>query len=306
MPSTSHHPVFDLAHWRKVLPQEVFEKTLDFRRFDTTPRNSPLDLWKIHGEIITSPAHLCATEYARKALASKRDLGQTVPVDLFVWRTGPPERPYLTKLGGIPHRERDTPWPKDRAGAPMTFLAQFCFADSREIVSGKLGGDVLLMFWSDVDSWCGDPEDIHFEWSNLELRTPARSVDCPAPRFLFPELAGLRHRTFEYPEAQDAFEAEGHYMAYLLATTQSTKIGRETHFIQNDPRSGDTELLCALSSIHPDETWPFANMEALPKGHNQKPVHYGWGRYEMMFGDVGCLYVLIDAQGRLSWAADCY
>ncbi|MEM7227474.1 MAG: DUF1963 domain-containing protein, partial [Planctomycetota bacterium] len=73
-----------------------------------------------------------------------------------------PEKPYLTKLGGVPHRESKKRWPMNRDGQPCTFVAQFCFADSRDIISTKLRGDVLLMFLPGPDP----AEEPVFEWSS--------------------------------------------------------------------------------------------------------------------------------------------
>lgn len=305
---TSHSKV-DFDHWAKVFPLETFEKTSGRRKFDTTTKGDPLDLWKAHGEIITSPAHLCGIELVRKQYAQSHDLGSAVPVDLFIWSTAPPEQSFLTRLGGVPHRESAKPWPKDGA-QPYTFVAQFCFVDSRDIISDKIPDDVMLIFFKNADSLY-EPDSIHVEWSSIDMAVPLTADQCPPPSFVVPRFSCHIYRTNEYPDSRDVFERAGHYNCYLFPTTQSTKIGRETFFIQNDPRGPGDELICALNSVHPTTyppgaKWPFIGLETLPDDWNKPDDYSEWGRYRMMFADVGCMYFLIDATGKMTWTWDSY
>lgn len=290
------HSTVDFDHWSSIFPVETFQKTSGPRQFSTMEKGDPLDLWKPGGAIITSPAHLCEIELVRKQYANTQDLG-------------PPEKPFLTKLGGTPHRESTIPWPNDNR-KPFTFVAQFCFADSRNIVSTKIAGDVMLIFFKDADSLYED-DSIHVEWSAVELDSPLTAGECPSPSFTVPQLSGHIYRTNEYPESLDVFEKAGHEQWPLFARTQSTKIGRETFFIQNDPRDPGNELLCALNSVHPTRyppgiKWPFIGLETLPDDWNKPGDDYGWGKYRMMFADVGCIYFLIDKTGNVTWTWDSY
>jgi hypothetical protein len=303
------HPQVDFDHWSKIFPIETFEKTSGPRQFDTTEPGDRLDLWKPHGAIITSPAHLCEIELVRKEYAKSQDLGPPVPVDIFLWSIGPPEQPFLTKLGGTPHRESSKPWPTEN-GKPFTFVAQFCFADSRDIVSQKLPGDVMLIFFKDADSLYED-HSIRIEWSSIELNSSMSAEQSPPASFTVPELSGHIYRTNEYPESWDVFEQAGHYQCYLFPKTQSTKIGRETFFTQNDPRGPDDELLCALNSVAPaayppGQKWPFIGLETLPDHWDKPRDNHGWGKYSMMFADVGCMYFMIDTNGNVTWSWDSY
>jgi hypothetical protein len=301
-----HHPAFDFAKWRTVFPIETFERKEGPHQFSSTKKGDPLDLWKATGTIISSPADLCEVELVRERVAKKRNLGRSVPVDTFIWRHGMPDKPYLTKIGGVPHREKSLPWPTDQKGKPYTFVAQFCFLDSRDIVSHKLPGDVMLVFFKDSNSYSGEPDDVRIEWASQTLKEPVSKNDCPKPGFPVPELAGEIYRCNEYPDSSEIFEQEGHNEAYLLAASQSTKIGRETFVIQNDPRKRGQEFICALNSVQPSKKWPFTNMEQFPPSEQKVDEHYGWGLYEMMFGDVGCMYFMIDKRGNVTWASDCY
>jgi hypothetical protein len=303
------HPKVDFDHWAKIFPMKTFEETSGPRQFASTEKGDPLDLWKPDGAIITSPAHLCEIELVRKQYAETRELGTAVPVDIFLWSVAPPEKPYLTKLGGIPHRESEKPWPNDGAN-PFTFVAQFCFADSRDIVSDKLPDDVMLIFFKNAGA-IYDPDSIHIEWSSIELESPVTAEQCPDPSFTTPQLSGHIYRTNAYPDSRDVFRKAGHYQYYLFPTTQSTKIGRETYFIQHDPRGPDVELFCALNSVDPatyppGAKWPFIGLETLPNDWDKPEDNYGWGKYTMMFADVGCMYFLIDKNGNVTWTWDSY
>jgi len=300
------HPKVDFDHWSSVFPIETFQQTSGPRQFSTTEKGDPLDLWKPSGAIITSPAHLCNIDLVRKKYAQTKDLGQPVPVDIFLWSIKPAEKPYLTKLGGVPHRESTKPWPMDASDKPYTFVAQYCFADSKDIISNKIPGDVMLVFFKDADS-VYDPDAIHVEWSSIELDSPMVADECPSPSFVVPRLSGHIYRTNEYPESWDVFEQDGHYQCYLFPTTQASKIGRETFFTQHDARGPGEELICTLNSVHPSKSkWPFIDLEELPDDWDKPDHNYGWGKYSMMFGDVGCLYFVINEEGTVSWSMDSY
>jgi uncharacterized protein YwqG len=296
------HPKLDFDKWARIFPIESFTKTSGRRYIGIDDR---VDLWKPRGQIITSPAHVCEVELVRKQYAEKHDLGKPVPVDIFLWSTAPPPKPYLTKLGGTPYREAAKPWPKNSAGKPYTFVAQFCFVDSRDIVSDSLPGDVMLVFFEAQHSYLGATEKIHIEWSDLELENPVSKDEHPPAGFAVPELSGVIYRCNDYPESDAIFERQGHSQSYLFASSQSTKIGRETFYIQGDPRDEGQELICALSSLQPAKKWPYTDVEDFAQ-LGEKPKNRDWSKHKIMFGDVGCIYLLIDAKGKVTWAWDCY
>jgi hypothetical protein len=303
------HPKVDFGHWAKIFPVETFEKKSGPRQFNTTPAGDPLDLWKPGGTPITSPADLCHVELVRQSYARTKNLGRAVPVDIIMWSVAPPVKSFLTKLGGVPHRESSKAWPTSD-GMPYTFVGQFCFVDSRDIVSRNVPGDVMLIFFRDAGS-IFDPSSVHIEWSSCDLDSPLTAEKCPKPSFVVPRLSGHIYRTNEYPDSWDVFEQAGHDQCYLFPTTQSSKIGRETRFVQGDPRRQNQELLCALNSVYPDTyttdaKWPFIGLETLPEGWDKPDEHSGWGQYKMMFGDTGCMYFMIDGQGQVTWTWDCY
>lgn len=116
-PMIAHHPAFDLDKWSRVFTLETLTRTDGPRKFSTSSPDDPVDLWKSRGRIISSPSHLCEVEWTRK-LYSEEHLGTAVPVDVFLWSTAPAEKPYLTKLGGVPHRDASKSWPKGAKGEP--------------------------------------------------------------------------------------------------------------------------------------------------------------------------------------------
>jgi hypothetical protein len=299
------------------------------RRFDSSAPDDPIDLWKASGRAIDSPADLCCIEHVRKAVGAEHDLGRKVPVDIFVWRAGAPNAPYLTKVGGTPHRERARAWPVDDQGNPATFVAQICFIDSLDIVPVAPPGDVMLLFLGGCDDETFRPfEDYRIEWSSLVLDEPMRAADCPPPQLPVPELAGEIHRGYEYPDSGGVvrrksgrcergpapFDEAGHSQPWFFVTTQSTKIGQATHFIQGHGPGKGKQLLCTFNSIQAREgrPWPFMGMRRLPRGHDRAHearfprAPHATGKYQFLFYDVGCLYFTIDKRGKVALEGDCY
>src|SRR5262245_52323890 len=120
------------------------------------------------GEILIGPASLAVNEQLRaEAFAGRRYRGVRIATDVFVWARGEPPNPAMTKIGGVPYRPRSSTWPRNGEGKPVRFIAQLCFADSRDIF-GELPGDVLLIFGDD-DALLVEPERLVFEWSGLGI-----------------------------------------------------------------------------------------------------------------------------------------
>lgn len=263
----------------------------------------PQPPWRPSGRVITSPIDLWEVEVARDDLG-RGTLGPPVPVHLFLWSVLPPAKPYLTKLGGVPWRPASRPWPRNARGEPCTFVAQFCFADSRALVRRNLPGDVLLVFFADWNSWYGDT--LHLEWSQLDIREPVASAAVPLQSLVVPQFSGVIYETCDYPEV-DSRGCEGledGAAHFLVAETQATKIGRTSFFCQDLPMRQDQELLCTLSSVMPDSGEPERSMAHWPlldlERHAGDPAPCdadGWSAEQMVFGDAGALYFLIDGSG---------
>jgi hypothetical protein len=273
----------------------------------------PKPEWQPSGRMITSPIDLWEVEEARDDVG-RDTMGEPVPVHTFLWSVLPPTKPYLTKLGGVPWRPADRAWPRDPRGKPYTFVAQFCFADSRHLVSSKLPGDVLLVFFEEWNSWTG--ENVVLEWSDLAIDNPLEAIDVPAQELPVPNYTGVIYATDEYPDGRErVYEAlEGRNAVWMVADTQSTKIGRSTYFVQNDPRRPGEELLCTLSSVSPAPTgldktrasarWPLLDLERYATPTEPPDIDY-WSTEMMVFADEGAQYFLIDREGRVRVTGDC-
>jgi hypothetical protein len=259
------HPVLDLDHWCRVAPFPPLRRW--WRRWHREPEPP---------EIVCSPLDVAAIEQCRRTRPSE---GRTTPADWFVWNTAPPVQPFLTKLGGVPHREATVAWPTDEKGQPRTFLGQFCFLDSLDIVGDDLPGDVLLIFGTGGAHI--DLDDFHLEWARAELRRPASSTDVPRPRVCVPALSGVRHRT-----------VEDH-----ARPTQGSKIGTTTLFIQR-AATGEDDLLCALSCFWARPRWPTVDRERLGRAERRELG-------ALPLGDAGCIYVE-RSHGEFFADADCY
>ena len=106
--------------------------------------------------------------------------GERSPTDQVFFVAGEPAERSVTKVAGLPYRAAGVPWPLTDDGRPMTFLAQFCFDESRDLVGG-LPGDVLLIFAEDRQAYLSNPYDssLCFEWYRLGLRDLIRGKRSP-------------------------------------------------------------------------------------------------------------------------------
>lgn len=300
-----HHEVVDIERWIKEFPLQDFERTKGPHKYSDSKPGDPVDLWKAQGEIIVSPADLAVTEQVRRRVGKKHD-GKAVPTDIFLFGVGEPKLPYLTKVGGAPYRPTERPWPMDKKGRPLTFFVQFCFLDSKDILPGKLPGDVMLMFIRDWESFY-DEDECRIEWSRVPTTNPMTAGQCPAPSIDIPNYYGEIHRTSEYPDSTEIFEREGHDQPWLFATTQATRIGSETWFIQDDPRRKGESLLCTFNCLYmkhsfgSETRFPFINVPSSKHISREQA-----DEMEIILGDCGCIYFLMDGVGNLRWECDCY
>lgn len=143
---------------------------------------------------------LAYLEQCRPSVAARIDPGPTVPTDVFVFGLGEPGRRDVTKVGGLPYRPADRPWPQTPDGELMTFLVQYRFSESKDIV-GDLPGDILLVFLPGDDIDYDDPqESFRFEWYPLGLGNLVSRAMLPEPAWTFVKCYGVRHRTVDYVE----------------------------------------------------------------------------------------------------------
>ncbi len=304
----SHHPLVDIDHWLKVFPIEELRDKQEARlgeypAWKDKPRS---DLRRLLCPIVNSPSDLALIEQLRAPVIDAHNIKEAVPVDLFLWREAPSE-PWLTRIGGVPFRPRKKGWPIDHStGQPYTFIAQLCFLDSLDILPTRPPGDVLLIYFKDAEAIFDSGDSVRFEWVTIKDCIPATNEDCPPPAFTTPLLAGTRYRGFEFPGHEELFEAVDCDSSYLLPVSQCTKIGTSTHFIQGYPEIGDDCFLIAtLNSVQLADRWPLLDVEESLPQPSTDDEPYGWGRYKMMLGDVGCMYIFLDETGATHWRFDC-
>jgi hypothetical protein len=259
------------------------------------------------GSDITSPCDICNIEWLRRGMVDQYDWARRVPVDVFVMSKGEPENRFATKIGGLPYRPRDLPWPCAPSGRPLTLIAQFNFTNSIDI-AGKLPGDLLLVFGDDSE---GPIEPLHMEWQSLGIQDLIQSADMPSDRMTIAPCFGNRCRMISYPDAvrtTDSNYPQCHgkdvWSPYWIPQLQATQIGRAPYFIQEGDDSLPGRPLCTIASVQPDmhQPYPWVNVpEPLcPEGKWQ------YGGDELMIGDLGCIYIFIEEDGTLHSGESCY
>jgi hypothetical protein len=278
---------FDLENW---LP-----------RFPLTDRHGHYS-----GDDITSPCDLCNNEWLRRGMRDQFDWGEPVPIDVFIHSVGEPENRFATKIGGLPYRPAHLQWPTTKDGRSMALIAQFNFTNSKDII-GDLPGDLLLIFGDDAD---GPVEPLHFEWQPLGLSNLVTKL--PGDQMEITPCFGNRWRTVSYPNAKP-LNMTGRYpkcngkdvrSSYWIPQYQATQIGRAPFFIQDGDDDMPGTPLCTVASVQPDahKPFPWVNHPEPLCSENEWPRDDG----NLMIGDLGCIYVFIDDEGKIHAGESCY
>lgn len=268
------------------------------------------DVERYSGEIVTSPWDACNNELLRRGMQDQYRWGRAVPVDIFVMAEGEPEDRSATKVGGLPYRPAELPWPTDAAGEPLLFLGQFNFKDSLDLTR-PLPGEVLLLFGDDSS---GLIEGLHLEWQPKELSSLISAAAVPPHPNAFDPCFGYICRTVSFPEAervvpydeQDYPKCRGKDVRsdYWLLQWQATQIGEAPFFIQG----GDSELpgrpLCVLNSVQPDQhkKYPWVNHPDPLMPEDEFSYNFNY----LMIEDMGCIYISIDETQQLHWCSSGY
>lgn len=190
----------------------------------------------------------------------------------------------------------------------MTFIAQWCFLDSHDLVPA-LPGDVLALYADVQDAgagWHPDDDGLHVEWQKLGIADVNQRVVVQDPAFPTGELHGVLCRSLEYPESREGLwdllvERDDASDPWLLCTSQSTRIGGATWYVQIDgPRFGE-ELLCTLSTFgaRPDWLDPFLD-------HSNPLSEKECDAVSLELGDSGCIYLFLGRNGSVRVASDYY
>lgn len=287
------HPVLDIAHWETEFP-------LGDNRGE--------------GGGVDDPGGVARTEQARRLALSKGDLGPSVPADVFVWSDDVDRRkPWLTRIGGRPWREKGKPWPRDAQGQPLTFLGQICFVDSRDVLPPapfQLPGDVALIFGTNDNGWVGLVDGAALEWSSLTLKqSDEHGSDAPRHGLLPYEYQGVIHRTVQYTDwrsAEKAFEAAGFKKGgFNVRAIQATSIGAYASLPQGWPfeKPEDGTLVATLSSFYCRGKWPLVDLPHAPisvDGQGRE-LRFWWhndSALNFSVGDAGCIWIYRDHRGE--------
>lgn len=268
-----------------------------------------IDYWLARGTPVSSPADLAVIHQVRAAIEMVADLGPRVPTDRILMAIGPPPAPHLTKLGGVPYRPAAAPWPRRDNGRPYTFVGQFSFVDSYDLLAPPLPGDLLLLFAASPDAWLDSdsPDGVYMEWQPREIAEPMRAEQAPPPAFRVPELHGHLLRDHEFPKSQRLFQQSGFLEWWYFIRTQSCRIGGCTYFPAQDPRAcglidPGAEFLCSLSSVLP-ATFPVLSGYPLV---SDAPIDLPVSeieRYAFLIGDMGCISIFREPNGDMVWQA---
>jgi hypothetical protein len=260
------------------------------------------------GALITGPVDICNNEVLRKRVQRQVTWGVAVPVDVFIMAKGEPPDRHVTKLGGLPYRPADKPWPKQTDGKPMTFIGQICFADSKDLTGG-LPGDVLLMF---APSPVEVVESLVFEWYPLAMTNLMPAKKLPKQPWQFHPCYGYIYRAVNFPKAKPkpkyktslTYRGREVFSEYYLFQYQATQIGRAPFYIQGEPGLPG-QPLCTISSIgtNPHSPWPWVNH---PEPVYRPDESYRIDEGNFMYGDTGCIYISMDDACRLHFTGDSF
>lgn len=264
--------------------------------------------------MIVGPYVIAAQEQLRaERLAESQPVNQ-VPVDLFVFGKGEPPRRDQTKVGGLPYWPARRSWPRSESGAPLAFVAQVNFTDSRDI-TGYLPGDVLLVFgepeWvpyrmplqqpdGSIASGSYEIYTLRLEWLPSGEDDLIRAVDVPPTDWTTEPCYGQIYRTFDCEFGGE--DETGQFPGIFNAT----KIGGIPFRIQEDPRDYfPGQYLCTVAGTRPTRRFPFPFInvsEALtssPTSAEEEP----W----LVWYDCGLLYIYLDrTDGQVRHIVDCF
>jgi hypothetical protein len=262
----------------------------------------------LRGELITSPYDLYSVETLRDVHGLRQ--GRGVPADVFVFGKGESPDRSCTKVGGLPYWPSSLPWPRTPNGMPYHFLAQFNFADSRDLYS-DLPGDVLLLLTADPEAWSWEPDAIRFEWQWLgenSLIAPDDFAES-SPARKTAAFFGAIWRTADYPDSYEkavSLESEGVDAPFLLSVLNGTKIGGSPSFIQDEESPGG-QFLCQFGSIQAAAKvpYPWVNQRE-PLGLKFDETGIYGDANSVVFGDMGNAYIFIDGDGTLRYVFQCF
>ena len=292
------HDEYDADRWEREFSLEKMRAQARAKAQNNVDPELAFRSFSPGGVGITGPIDLAAVAQLRSEILGKPCASDSVPVDLFVFCNGEPDSRPVTKLGGIPFRDRRSPWPLDD-GDPLSFLAQLQFTDSGDLVP-SLPGDLLLLFAPFVrDSWQSDGwqynDDgscvLYHEWIDSSSVEPVSAQAIPNDAGSFAPCYGQRHRSYDLK--MDPFECDDErvHSPYLLPRFHGTKIGG-LPFWPQEPVTPRGVFIGSIGSIHPlRKEYPFVNCpRALWTWEDPPSPEF------VMIGDCGVLNLFFDVE----------
>jgi hypothetical protein len=285
------HEGLDIEYWKSFFSLSHLRQVTGGKTPEASGISGPYDIAVLEQLREASYAHLVGIE--------------RIPTDVFIWSHGEADQRAVTKIGGLPYWLRAKPWPIAPSGAAMTFVAQICFADSRDLVPA-LPGDVLLIFteaknWGDEENplyaFMGEDEDdsfLLFEWVSLTTLPLVTQQDIPETGLHIMPCYGSIYRTWDYPSV-DGF-AYPEVAEYIPPVLGATKIGGICPYQEQEFQSTQG-YLCSLSSL--------ANNISLPFPFLNVPEPISWEEWQqshpLRIGDVGLINLFLHPDGSIRW-----
>ena len=303
------HERLDLSYWKQIFSLAHLREEARGK----PPSRQPA------ANIISSPYDIAVVEQLREEAFVAFSEVRRVPTDVVLWSLGEPERREVTKIGGLPYREQGKPWPVASSGRPMTFVAQICFADSRDITP-LLPGDLLLIFIEGVDwtdGWEAEPHytflwgleddensEVLFEWVSLHDHPLVAEEAIPKVDWQLVPCYGMLHRTWDYPDANGlAYPGVSRHIPTVLEATKIggvcpwSNVGWSLYALDETKH-----YLCTLSSLaQTSADFPFLNV---PKTNDPRLETLRRSEREfLLMGDVGFINLFLGPDGTLRWRA---
>ena len=181
----------------------------------------------------------------------------------------------------------------------MTFMAQICFADSRDLV-GETPGDVLLLFIGpeagDYPFSPDDPDAVNWCWVNLDETDLIGPEDVPPGTERFAPCFGSVVRVEELPELMELVaegEIEVDYDALPgewddTPVLDAMKIGGCPCEVQGPPQLPG-RYICNVGT-GPSE---------LDGATIERPR-------KLIIGDMGAMTISLLDDGSIAWGVDCH
>lgn len=245
------------------------------------------------------PYDFVASERRRSRCRVAEYSSEKCLTDTFVWARGEPDVRSVTKVGGLPYRPESLRWPKmSETGAPMTFLAQFSFSGSKDLV-GDLPGEVLLVFAE--DETFGSRDALRFEWHALGIEHLVSTADLPSSSWEFATCFGYRCRLTDYACTPKTLDEQSYDFATALAHS-GTKIGGRPYFLREREEPGYAggfnhpkgRFIAQLADILPSSVSPYPWI-------NCPDPEPGGDETRLTLVDGALIHLFVDESGIVEW-----